>query len=274
LVIALIVYADVLIVLNLIVNYFLLCAACRLLDKKPKTVRIILSALLGGISSLYIFLPKLNIFLETLLKITTCIIMIAVCIGFKTLKEFLKGVVVLFAVTCGFGGIMFALWITFNPKGMVMNNSVVYFNISPLVLIVCTVVGYLLFSLFSFVFGKISKFAKRCSVTVFADDKSLRLEAIIDTGNSIEDVLSNSQIIIADSSAVDFLFNKETDYPRFRLLPCSTVSGNGVLEGFRCDSAVIIADNNKTVLQKPILVSSKTKLNNGYNAIINPKAIR
>ena len=47
-----------------------------------------------------------------------------------------------------------------------------------------------------------------------------------------------------------------------------------MLEGFRCDSAVVITENTKTVLNKPILAISKTKLDDSYNAIINPKAIR
>ena len=274
LVIVLIVYADVLIFLNLIVNYFLLCATCKILNCNVKTLRIILSALLGGISSLYIFLPKLNIFTETLLKTATCSAMVLICFGFKNVKSFLKATGVLFLVTASYGGIMFALWLMFNPKGMVINNSVVYFNISPLILIICSVTAYLLFNILIPIFAQVSKFARHCSITVFANNKSIRLNAIIDTGNSIEDIFSNSQIIIADKEKVNFLFETlDNNNSRYRLLPCSTVSGNDVLEGFRCDSAVILNNNTQTVLQKPILAISKTKLNDGYNAIINPKTL-
>ena len=272
--IVLIVYADVLIFLNLLVNYFLLCATCKILNCKVKTLQIILSALLGGISSLYIFLPKLNILAETLLKIATCSVMVVTCFGFKNIKSFLKSTGVLFLVTASYGGIMFAFWLMFGPKGMVINNSVVYFDISPLVLIICSVIGYILFSILSRIFAQVSKFARHCSITVFANDKSVRLDAIIDTGNSIEDIFSNSQIIIADKEKVNFLFETlDNNNSRYRLLPCSTVSGNDVLEGFRCDSAVILNNNTQTVLQKPILAISKTKLNDGYNAIINPKTL-
>ena len=67
---------------------------------------------------------------------------------------------------------------------------------------------------------------------------------------------------------------KDKSSSRYRILPCNTVSGSGVLEGFRCDSAVIISNNEKTVLQKPILAISKTDLADGYDAIINPESIR
>lgn len=272
--IVLIVYADVLIFLNLLVNYFLLCVSGKILNYNAKTLRIILSALIGGISSLYIFFPRLNIFTETVLKIATCSVMVLICFGFKSIKSFLKSIGVLFLVTAAYGGIMFAVWLAFSPKGMVINNSVVYFNISPLMLIVCSSVAYILFSILSRIFAQASKFANKCSITVFANDKSVRLDAIIDTGNSIEDIFSNSQIIIANKQKVNYLFESlDSNNSRYRLLPCSTVSGNDVLEGFRCDSAVILNNNTQTVLQKPILAISKTKLNDGYDAIINPKTL-
>lgn len=270
--IALIVYADVLIFLNLIVNYFLLSICVKILNTKPSLFRILLSSVIGAISSLYIFLPKLNIILETLLKLITCVFMVTVCFGFK---KILKSVSVLFLITCAYGGVMFAIWIMLGPKGMVLNNSIVYFNISPLALIVFTILCYILFNVFHYLFGRTSKFAKHCSVTVFANKKSLRLEAIIDTGNSIEDIFSNSEIIIADKQKVGELFGEsDKTTAQYRVLPCSTITGNDMLEGFRCDSAVVITENTKTVLNKPILAISKTKLDDSYNAIINPKAIR
>ncbi len=270
--IALIVYADVLIFLNLIINYFLLSASVKILNTNPPFLRILLSSVIGAISSLYIFLPKLGIILEILLKLATCVFMVIVCFGFKKL---LKSVCVLFLITCAYGGVMFAVWIMFSPKGMVLNNSVVYFNISPLALIIFTGLAYILLNLFLYFFGKTSKFAKRCSVTVFANKKSVRLEAIIDTGNSIEDIFSNSEIIIADKQKVEELFSEaDKTTKQYRILPCNTITGNDMLEGFRCDSAVIITEKTKTVLDKPILAISKTKLDDDYNAIINPKAIR
>ncbi len=273
--IVLIVYADVLIFLNLIVNYLLLSATCKILGIKTKSIRIILSALLGGISSLYIFLPKLSLLAETSLKLITCFLMIIICFKFQSIKSFIKNCLVLFIITFAYGGVMFAFWILFNPKGMVINNSVVYFNISPAVLIIFSVIGYILLSIGSKIFANVSKFAKKCSITVFAKEKQIRLDAIIDTGNSIEDIFSNSEIIIADKCNVDALFSSEDKATtRFRLLPCNTVSGYDMLEAFRCDSAVVVHNNTQTVLQKPLLAISKTRLNDGYNAIINPKILR
>lgn len=273
-----IVYADVLVFLNLIVNYFLLLAVSKILKKCPKTIRLVLSAFLGAISSLYIFLPPLKFFLEGLLKIIVCMVMCLTAFGFKGIKAFLKSVFLLFGVTVGYGGLMYAVWLLFSPKGMVINNSVVYFNISLLQLIVFTVLGYIGFSVLFHIFSRKAITAKRCEVTVFLKGKSINFTAIIDTGNSIEDVFSRGEVIICDKAIMQKLFGSESVEAvphlqnRYRLLPCSTVSGTDLLEGVRCDRAVIKFENREVKLSEPILVVSKTRLSDG-EAIINPKIL-
>ncbi len=276
--ILLIVYADVLIFLNLIVNYFLLLAVSKILNKSPKTFRLVLSAFLGALSSLYIFLPPLSLWLEVVLKTAVCCVMCFVAFGYKGGRLFLKSVGLLFLVTAGYGGSMYAVWLLFSPKGMVINNSVVYFNISLVHLIGFTVLGYVSFSVLYKIFSRRSITAKRCNITIYAQGKSASFTAIVDTGNSIEDVFSQGEIIICDKSVMLKLFGDSEIQgntalkSRYRLLPCSTVSGVDMLEGVRCDKAVIYYDNKALTLEKPILALSKTTLADG-EAIINPKIL-
>ena len=58
---------------------------------------------------------------------------------------------------------------------------------------------------------------------------------------------------------------------RYRTVPCGTVSGGDVLEGFRCDSAKINYNNKFLILEKPILALSKIPLKENYSLILNPK---
>ncbi len=275
-----IVYADVLIFFNLIINYFLLVTTAKILRKNPKTLRLILGAFFGAISSLYIFLPQSPFGFEILFKILISSVMCLITFGFMGIKAYLKCVGVLFCVTFGFGGVMYAVWLLFSPNGMVINNSVVYFDISLIALIAFTVAGYIIFSLCFKIFSKASPFAESCDITLFADNKSVDISAVVDTGNSIEDVFSSGEIIIADRRIAQTLFgcdnfqsNKSTE-SRYRLLPCNTVSGRDVLEGVRCDRAEVKYQNSTMVLQKPILAISKTAMPDGNDAIINPKILR
>ncbi len=275
-----IVYADVLIFLNALVDYFLLLASAKLSGENVKTLRVILAALLGGVSSLYIFLPVGGTMVELLYKASVAFLLSAVCYKFTSIKRYLKNTGIFFLVSCAYGGLMFALWIIFKPYGMVINNSIVYFNISPTVLVVFSVVGYLLFTLLWRIFKKSSPTALRCGVTVTADGKSIKLNAIADTGNSLEDIFGKNEVIIADKQKVASLFgsmdfNTQPELARrYRMLPCSTVSGSDTLEGFRCDRAEIESEGVKKVINNPVLAVSKVALKEDYNAIINPKVLR
>jgi hypothetical protein len=103
---------------------------------------------------------------------------------------------------------------------------------------------------------------------------------IADMGDSGYDCFGGSEIIIADEIKVKSLFgstdleNKPALKQRYRMIPCNTVSGYSALEGFRCDSATVEYDEKTLVLQKPLLAVSKSRLNDDYNAIINPKILR
>ncbi len=272
-----VVYADILVILNLIVDYFLLSASAAILRVKLSVFRQLASAAVGAFSSLYIFAPNFGIFIDVLFRAAVCAVMVLCAFGFGGAKRFFRAAGVLFLVTCGFGGIMTAVWSAFRPKGMTVVNSVVYFNISPAVLIGASVIAYLIFILLRAILSKTSELAERCEITVTAGENSITMEGIVDTGNSIRDYLSGSEVIIADGEFVKTLLgsdNPVTDIrlkKRYRILPLSTVSGGGTLDGFRCDSAVI-TDGERTVkLEKPILAVSKTPLRDDYQAIINPE---
>lgn len=278
--IKLIVYADVLIFLNTLVDYFLLLATSQFTGEKVKAVRIVLAALLGGLSCVYIFLPNVSVILELTYKICVALLLTAVCFKFKGIKQYFKNVTIFFVMTCAYAGIMFALWLIFKPYGMVINNSVVYFNISPIILVVCSAGGYILFSILWHIFSKSSKFCDKCDITVYCNNKSITLKAIADTGNSIEDIFDTGEVIIADKTEVEQLLNitANSDNPnlkrRYRVLPCSTVTGYNMLEGYRTDKAIINYEGRLIPLKTPLLAISKVKLNDDYNAIINPKILR
>lgn len=274
-----VVYADILLTVNLIVDFFLLKITLMILKITPKTLRLILSSALGALFSLYIFLPKSPVLIELLIHFLMSGVLTLICIGFGTLKRFLRGVITLFTVTIVYGGAMIALWQLFKPKGMIINNSVVYFNISPIVLISATVLGYFVYTLFSKIFATTSKNAKRCNVTLYALGKSVGVTAIIDTGNSLTDILSDSEIVIVDLSVATTLFggldiiSDPLLATRYRTIPCNTVSGGSIMDGYRCDIAEIYLDDKTVPLNNPIIAISKTPIKEDYSAILNPKIL-
>ncbi|MBQ5677516.1 MAG: sigma-E processing peptidase SpoIIGA, partial [Clostridia bacterium] len=100
------VYVDILIILNTLVNYFILLAVDKVLRLHSKRRRILLGGAVGGLSSLLLFLENLGIVM-TLLKILTAIFMTVVTFGIKPIRRLLKSVFLLFAITFLFGGLLF-----------------------------------------------------------------------------------------------------------------------------------------------------------------------
>lgn len=274
-----IVYADILIILNMLVDYFLLLSTASFVGKKPKLWRMLLGAFLGGVFSLYIFLPQSPIIIEFIIRIIFCSIISFCVFGFLNLKAFLKVVGVFFGVNCLYAGLISAIWKIFKPKGLVINNSVVYFDISALTLIVSTVIFYFLFIFLSRFFASNGKMSEKCFITLLAEGNKSSFTAIIDTGNSVSDIFGNSEVIIVDKAVLYQLFSEteimnEGIKNRYRVIPINTVSGGDVLEGYRCDYAELIRDKEKIYLKNPIIAISKTSFSEDYIGIVNPKIFR
>ena len=270
-----VVYADILMVLNMLVDYFLLLCTKKILNRRTTVLRTVLASVEGGIFSLYIFLPQSAVFIEFSLRMAICLLMSFTAFGFINIKEYLKDSTTLFLITCLYAGVMTAVWKIFRPNGMVINNSVVYFNISAVALIVFTVFFYLLFIVLTKVFSPSNAFAEKCRITVWYKGIKTEFEAIVDTGNSVSDLFGNSEIIIIDKREAQKIFGN-ADYlsselkTRYRAIPCATVSGYDILDGFRLEKAEIKTEDSEIILENPILAVSKVRLENG-GGIINPK---
>lgn len=266
-----VVYADILILVNFIVDYFLLLLSSRFLHKKPRLWRLLAGAAAGGLFSLYIFLPQSNFLCQSAVQILMCAALCLVTFGFGDIKTFVRSATVLFAVNFAYSGAMIAVWLIFKPYGMVINNSVVYFNISPLFLILFSVIGYFAVVLLRKILKK--KFSENtyCDVTVSNGAQSVRLSGIVDSGNSLTDVFGLSQIFITEQEVVGALLGEEIKNPaRFRKIPCSTVAGEKLLDGYRIDSAVILYNNKTYNFKNPVLAVSSVPLIDS-KIIVNPE---
>lgn len=265
------VYADVLMLVNFVVDYFLILISCRFLHQKPRLWRVLSSSAIGGAFSLYIFIPQTNFLINCSVQFLMCAVMSLAAFGFGGIKNFFRSVAVLFCVNFAYSGAMIALWLVLKPRGMVINNSVVYFNISPFFLIIFSVAGY-------FVVVLIRKILKRpflqntqCTVSVFCKNKALELKGIVDTGNSLVDVFGISEIFITEQGVIDTLLIEEKQNPaRLRKIPCSTVAGEKLLDGYRIDGAKILFNNKTYNFKNPILAVSGAPITDA-EIIVNPE---
>lgn len=265
------VYADILMLVNFLVDYFLILLAAKFLHIKPKLTRLLLSSAVGGIFSLYIFLPQTIFIIQLLIQIFMCMILCLLAFGFDNIKSFFRAAATLFGINFAYSGAMIAFWLVFRPYGMVINNSVVYFNVSPLFLILFSVLGYFMATFLRKILKKPFAQNTYCEVTVVLNERKLKLQGIADTGNSLTDVFGVSQIFITEGDIADALLGEEKNDPaRFRKIPCNTITGESLLDGYRIDRAEVFFNNKNYFFKNPILAISSTPLD-GCKIIVNPE---
>lgn len=262
------IYVDVLIGVNIFINYFLLLAVAKFLLLPVKRARLIAAALLGAIYSLEILIPSIHPVLSVLVKLLMSASIVWAAFGFGGLKPFLKRTAAFYIINFAFAGFMLVLWYFLSPQGLVIKNSVVYFNISPILLIVLTVICYLLITFLNRVTGRQMPKELFCRITVTRGEKSCVCTAKVDTGNSLKEPFSNSPVAVVYEPAVTEIIPPE-ESANFRLVPFATVSGGGLLKAFRPDKLTVLYGKRAIETQNVYIALSKTKLGE-FDALLNP----
>lgn len=223
-----IVYVDILVILNTLVNYFILLAIRKITHSYTKRWRIALGAFVGGVSSLLLFLEHLNIIM-TVLKISSGLLMIAVTFGIKPIKQFVKRLFFLFAITFLFGGVTYAIYIFFDKDILIYSNGIIYFDVDMTFLVICSVISYFVITLITKYTDKKSSKNKEYYVTIENSGKTVSCIGLMDTGNNLREPFSDYPVIMADKSIFNQLYTDET----LRIIPISTVNGESIIKAFK-----------------------------------------
>lgn len=268
------IYIDVLVLLNLYVDYVLLFATGKLCSVRIKQKRLIFGAIAGAVSSLVIILPS-NTVISIIYSVLLSVIISLIAFGRVNL---LKHSAVMYILSCLYTGISMLLWILSNSTNIIINNNAVYFDISPLLLIISTVLVYFTISIFKrFIFRKHED--RECMLRLEYNNKSVCVRCLIDSGNLLKDELTNNPIIIINNKCASLIlgnnYNKiENLYhiKGFRIIPINSVNGQGVLTAFKPDK--ILAElSDKTVCINGIAAIGNTAQSEGYDAIIGLYAL-
>ena len=281
-----IIYIDILIIVNLFINYFILLATANFFCIKWKTSRLILGEILGGIYSLYILVPELPIFISLLIKLFMSITIIGATFGFKKPIPFFKILLYFYSINFLFSGLMMALWIIFKPNGMQTNNGIVYFNISPIVLIIFTIISYMIIEIINRTINRRKLENKLLCLKINFKNNQIKVTAKIDTGNLLKEPFSDLPVIVAKETSIkpllsentynqikNFIKNESTDIldMNIRMIPFRTISEESVLPAFKPD---FIKINESEVQKKAYIALCPDKfMPIGTSALINPEIL-
>lgn len=276
------VYADVLLVINLFVNFALLSCAGGIMKIPTSGLRMFLGAAVGSVYGLVIFLPEIPVPAEILARAAASALIVFCAFGYVGARRFARCLFTFLAVSFSFGGIMLVLWLTFSPANMLYSNGVVYFDISLGVLAVSTVICYAAVSLASKLISRRAPKESIAFVTVHASGKAVKTNALIDTGNSLKESFSNFPVCVGEAAVLKTVMPAAVDAclkggipeagAEVRMVIHSTVSGTGIMPAFRPDY-IEVKTAGRTVRTDRIYiaVTDKSIAGGEYGMILNPE---
>lgn len=266
------IYVDVLVAVNFFINYFLLLASAKFLTVPVKRGRLAAASGLGALFSLSILLPEIPAALSLLIKLAMSSAIVLSAFGYGGVKRFVRNTAAFYIINFGFAGLMLALWYFFAPQGLMIRNSVVYLNISPVLLILLSVVCYFIISLVNRITGRQMPKELFCRIVVSCSGAACDCTAKIDTGNSLREPFSNDPVVIVNEDVIGNAVPPENSL-NCRVIPFDVVSGGGMLKAFRPDRLTIYYGKQIIQVSNVYIAVSKTRLG-GCDALMNPDLLQ
>ena len=203
------VYADVLVALNILITYLILVSVrlvCRIATNKWGVA---IASVLGGLSSLIIFCESMSAVWSVVYKLFVASVITAVAFLPGNIKIFLKTFLGFFGISFLFGGVMYAVEITFKPQNILYLNGTVYFDMSITYLVGSVLVIYGVFVIADYFLMKKMGSNEIYKVRITFRKTSTEISGFVDTGNNLKDGMTGRPVIVAELSAVAPLFSFE-----------------------------------------------------------------
>lgn len=286
------IYLDIVLIENLCMNYIILFATGFIMKIKMKHLRIIISALIGGIYAILSYTDTLRFYSNMFVKVILSICMVYIAFGSKNIKGLFKQLILFYLVSFAFGGTAFALLYFIKPQDIFMRNGV-YIGTYPIkIALLGGVVGFVItYIAFRIVKNRMDKRILIYELIVKLEDSEISVKAMLDTGNMLKEPITKTPVVVIEKESLRQLIpnnildntekiiggeweenEEELKYKtRFRIIPFTSIGRqNGMLLGFKVDEVRIITDIDEVVNKNVIVCIYNQKLTrtNAYSALI------
>ncbi|MGN1122943.1 MAG: sigma-E processing peptidase SpoIIGA [Eubacterium sp.] len=259
-----IIYVDVLFVINFFITYLLLLFTSALLKQRTSMPRMLAAAFEGGLYSLVILVDSLSFLITVIGKLAVSLLIVFTAFGFKRLSVFIKTAVLFYFSNMLFLGIICAVIFAFKTDAIAVSNGVAYFDISAKILLVSAAAAYIISIIVIKIYNHTTGKNEIYSITIFKGNNELHLYAFADSGNKLREPFSDYPVIVADKSKVSF--------DAERVIPFNTVAGEGVLQAFKPDK-VVISNSKVSFETDKVYVAMSNIDSKDFSAILNPQLL-
>ena len=276
------IYLDEIFVINLLMDAFMLWATGKLLQRPVPVLRLLISAILGAIYGVIIFLPA-------------CIWMAWFAFGWGNWRLYLKTVIYLYLVSFVLCGATIALMYFFGQQIVQTWSGIALIEVEFRFIWLVGGVILILFIvqlLHKAIQKSMEHSVQIATVTIRLRNKTEQLRLLVDSGNCLTDPISGVPVIVVQRKCVQSLFtDAELQYmevgtadavlrlpdlsDRLRLLPFQTVGYRGLMLGVRLDELQIQASNMQgmsTVRKDVVMALSPQQFvsDGSYQGVIPP----
>ena len=239
-----VVYLDVLLLVNFLVGYFLLRAAGLLTGAAPGFGRAVLGGAAAACSSLILLAPPLPPAFQGAYQLGTALLIVYIAFGWNGWRGLVRRTLWYTLMNLLQAGLVLLAVQRWGVPMLHTNNLAVYFDLSPLTLLLAVLSVYLCIRLGVLLFGEPPPQA--WEVQIQLPRAKVRVSAGLDTGFLVRDPWTERAVLLVgwpqvrgqlDRATAEFLDAYfagkepvEAGLP-IRLIPCRTVAGQRVLPG-------------------------------------------
>ena len=296
------VYIDVLFLENLVMNYLILYVTSKFLRKKTSALRLFCGAAIGAVYVVFLLIfPGFKAYYTAVFKFALSLLIVVAVFYPRKIRDFIKTLVLFYASTFIFAGAAFA-FLYFNQNGGFVKNGVVYvFWESQTIILLLTIVtvGIIVRIFWEIFQHRFEREKLLLPLEITFEGRKISLAALVDTGNSLHDPLTNMPVVVVEFKAIREMLpdeirsifdeSKENDlakvtsviseslwYSRFRLIPFTSLGKeNGMLIGFKPDCIEIGESQEKKDINDVIIgiYNSVLSKSDKYRALLNPELV-
>ena len=275
-------------------NAIIIYASAIILKIKPKTIRITIASGIGSIYAITTYVTELHIYTSIISKVILSIIMVYVSFNPQSIKKLFKQVFIFYLTSFVFGGVALYLIYVIEPKNALIRNGMFVGNYVLKVIFLGAIVAFIIIKIaIKIIKTKINSKDMYCNIRIKISGQIVSTKAMIDTGNLAKEPITNTPVIIVESSLLYDILPKEilnnldmilggdlskipekiqSQYiSKLRCIPFSSLGKqNGMLLGIKADEIEVEREEDKKITKNVIIgIYDKSLTKRGeYRALV------